>query len=300
MKRYTFISIAAILFASNLHGQDDSLKQRVQARSQSVVDLLTAGVATEGADGLLKPNGELEIPQSQLVREENQDRQATFALIAQRSNVPVEEVRAIYSRKARSKFPPKVAPTATAVGNCKLTPARVPDVARLLQYLKQGINFAGQKQFDRALAEFQQALTIDRNFLGLNQNAGSAQVALKKYPEAEAAFKAEIALTDCLDNLDEKQLASFGYFFEVEEKDPTRRSAAQAERLRAELHKTKASVHYNLACLYSLQHQKDQALGELRAAIIAGFSNQQVLKSDPDLAFVRDAAGFREIISSME
>lgn len=295
MSKFFVIAVLAVL---PLMAQEEALKQRVQARSQAVVELLTAGVLSEGVDGLLKPVGQIEPSQSQTMREENQDREAIFQLIAERSHVPVEEVRQMYSKRARVKFP--VTSAVAGAGPCKLVAAKAPDVERLLHYLKQGMMYASQKKFDLALAEFQPALNIDKNFLSLNQNVGSAQLALKKYAEAEAAFKAEVKLTECLSGLNDNQLASFGYFFEVAEKDAAARKRAQAEKLKAELPKARANAHYNLACAYSLQKQKDPALAALRAAVDAGFADKKSLNGDSDLAFVRQAPEFKEIAAKIK
>jgi tetratricopeptide (TPR) repeat protein len=295
MSKFFVIAVLAVL---PLMAQEEALKQRVQARSQAVVELLTAGVLSEGVDGLLKPVGQIEPSQSQTMREENQDREAIFQLIAERSHVPVEEVRSMYSKRARVKFP--VTSAGAGAGPCKLVAAKAPDVERLLHYLKQGMMYASQKKFDLALAEFQPALNIDKNFLSLNQNVGSAQLALKKYAEAEAAFKAEVKLTECLSGLNDNQLASFGYFFEVAEKDAAARKRAQAEKLKAELPKARANAHYNLACAYSLQKQKDPALAALRAAVDAGFADKKSLNGDSDLAFVRQAPEFKEIAAKIK
>lgn len=292
-----FFVIAALVVLPLL-GQEEALKQRVQARSQAVVELLSAGVLMEGVDGLLKPVGQIEPAQSQLMREENQDREAIFQLVAEKSHVPLEEVRQMYARRARAKFPP--AAMQAGAGPCKLVPAKGPDVERLLHYLKQGMMYASQKKFEQALAEFQPALNIDKNFLGLNQNVGAAQLALKKYADAEAAFKAEVKLTECLAGMNEGQLANFGYFFEVTEKDAAARKRAQAEKLKAELPKARANANYNLACVYSLQKQKDPALAALRAAVEAGFSDRRALNGDSDLAFVRQAPEFREIAARLK
>src|SRR5438093_4343458 len=156
--------VLAALTLVPLQAQDEAtLKQRVQGRSQAVVDLLTTGVVMEGPDGLLKPNGQLDQVQSQLMQDENKDRQAIFALIAAKAKIPLEDVGPMYSKRARAKWPSQQA--ASGGGPCKLVPAKAADVARLLQYLKQGMNYASQKKYDLALAEFQRALVIDKNFL---------------------------------------------------------------------------------------------------------------------------------------
>jgi tetratricopeptide (TPR) repeat protein len=296
--RMLAIPVIVALTLYPLLAQDEAaLKQRILGRSQAVVDLLTSGAVMEGTDGLLKPNNQLEQAQSQLMQEENKDRQAVFTLIAAKAKIPIEDVGSMYSKKARAKWPPQQA--AFGAGPCKLVPAKAADAARLLQYLKQGMNYASQKKYELALAEFQQALAIDKNFLSLNQNVGVAQLALKKYPEAEAAFKAEAKLVDCLAPLSENQLVPFAYYVEIAEQDPVKRKSAQASKLKSDISKAKADVNYNMACLYSLKKEKEPALDALRTAINSGFANKQALKSDPDLAYIRPMPEFREIVSKV-
>ncbi len=294
----TLVALTLLTAGLALADDDAALKQRAQARSQAVVDLLATGAVYEGTDGMLKPVNQLEPAQSQLMREENKDREAIYALIAAKTKVPAEDVARMYSTRARAKFPQK--PVVSGVGPCKLVLAKPTDVARLLQYMKQGMNYASQKKFDMALNEFQPALAIDKNFLGLQQNVGAAQGALKKYSEAEAAFKAEVKLAECLAPLNENQLAAFGYFMEVDEKDPVKRKKVQGEKLKAEVPKVRASANYSLACVYSLQKQKDPALAALKAAVDAGFSDKKSLNSDPDLGFVRQTPEFKEIVSKVQ
>jgi tetratricopeptide (TPR) repeat protein len=232
-----------------------------------------------------------------VLQEENKDRHAIFALIAAKAKVPLEDVGAMYSKRARARWPPQQA--ASGGGPCKLVPAKANDVARLLQYLKQGMNYASQKKYELALSEFQQALVIDKNFLSLNQNVGAAQLALKKYTDAEAAFKTEVKLVDCLAPLNESQLVPFAYYVEVAEQDPGKRKTAQATKLKKDVGKANADVHYNLACLYSRKKEKQPALDALRVAVNAGFSNREAMKVDPDLGYIRPMPEFREIAAKM-
>ena len=85
----------------------------------------------------------------------------------------------------------------------------------------------------------------------------------------------------------------------IDEKDPVKRKKAQAERLKAKLPEAKAFVNYNLACVYSLQRNKDAALDSLKKAIGAGFKNGKNLATDPDLAFLRSTPEFRQAVSSV-
>src|SRR5678815_4036322 len=97
--RFTKTLVALTLLTAGLALADDdaALKQRVQARSQAVVDLLATGAVYEATDGMLKPVNQLEPAQAQLMREENKDREAIYALIAAKTKVTVEKVAEIYS-----------------------------------------------------------------------------------------------------------------------------------------------------------------------------------------------------------
>lgn len=291
------LTLLAVSLAALCSAQDEAtLKDHEQARSGAVAALLSSGVAQEGENGMLRPVGVLDSQATQTLDSENQDRRAIFALISQKSRVPVDEVARMYA----SRVPHQTPASTGAVGACKLMPAKNVDVARLLQYLKQGVNYAGQKRFDAALAEFHSALAIDKNFLGLNGDVGSAQLEMKQYSDAENSFKAELKLIDCLSGLNSTQLARFGYFMEVDEKDPVKRKQLQAERLQAQMQKEKAATEYNLACAYSLEKQKDQALTALRAAIDAGFNDRKVLNSDSALSYVRGSPEYRDLVNRLK
>lgn len=57
------------------------------------------------------------------------------------------------------------------------------------------------------------------------------------------------------------------------------------------------TVHYNLACSYSLLGKKRAAISELKKAISLGYDDFEHLKEDPDLSNIREDNEFRELIS---
>lgn len=59
-------------------------------------------------------------------------------------------------------------------------------------------------------------------------------------------------------------------------------------------------VLFNLACAYSLTGDQEKAYGALERAINAGFTNIETIKSDPDLAGLRSAARFAELMKLAE
>lgn len=280
-----------------LWGADEAaLKQRVASRAPAVRELVLNRLATEAADGLLKPTPEADSGQRAVVEEENRDRAEIFDLIAAKSKMTRAEVVAFFHARARKRVP--AAPS--SFGPCKLVPSKGVDVARLLQYLKQGINYTSQQRYDLAIAEFKPALAIDKNFLGLHRNIGVAQFGMKMYDEAEASLKADIRLVEeCLMPLPDNQLSAFAYFLEVEEADSAKRKKAQAEGLKKLLPATLAKSQYSLASLYAIQKKKDPALVALRAAVKAGFKDKKLLASDGDFASVRGTPEFKDILAQV-
>jgi len=57
---------------------------------------------------------------------------------------------------------------------------------------------------------------------------------------------------------------------------------------------------YNTACGHALKGRKKQALGFLKKAVRAGFVNFAHIESDPDLASLREEAGYRELLENRE
>lgn len=181
-------------------------------------------------------------------------------------------------------------PTLPPTSACALQPKPPADIARLLQYLKQGMNFAQTSDFDNALKEFQSVLNIDPNFLGVHKNVGSAYLRLNKPAEARAEFDAELKLLDCLAKFADAELTPFCYMIETGQPQP-------AGPCRERIAQTRAYTYYSLACLHSLAGQVDQSLQALSDARKAGFSNVKLLKEDPDLARARADNRFQTLLS---
>jgi Flp pilus assembly protein TadD len=57
---------------------------------------------------------------------------------------------------------------------------------------------------------------------------------------------------------------------------------------------------YNAACSYSLDHQRDNALAAIAAAVKAGWDDADMLESDSDLDSIRDDRRFRDIVREVQ
>ena len=64
------------------------------------------------------------------------------------------------------------------------------------------------------------------------------------------------------------------------------------------LHSENATtIYYNIACLYSLQNKKTDALDWLKKAIDSGYNNWDQLKKDPDLENIRQTSLYKRLVS---
>ena len=59
-----------------------------------------------------------------------------------------------------------------------------------------------------------------------------------------------------------------------------------------------ASYHIELAKIFSLERDKENALFHLKVARDANFDNDEMILKDPKLKYVRDTPEFRQLISS--
>ncbi|MBZ5623308.1 MAG: hypothetical protein LAQ69_31990 [Acidobacteriia bacterium] len=181
---------------------------------------------------------------------------------------------------------------------CGLRPVNQPDVNRLLTYLKQGMNYATQHRYDLALNEFEQVRQIDPNFLAMHEDIAAAQLKLKKFPDAENHLEEELKLIGCLDQMNDTDLPKFAYMLEVGQEGGSNSNLARALAMRKRIKQARGAAHYNLACIRSHQGITEQALAELRQAVENGFSDVSALRRDPDLANVRSARGFQEVLDA--
>lgn len=189
-------------------------------------------------------------------------------------------------------------PSADATTPCGLKAVSQPDLNRLLTYLKQGMNYAAQKRYDLALNEFEQVRLIDPNFLAMHENIAAAQLKLGRFSESEKYLQEELKLIGCLDQMNDADLTKFSYMLEVGQKGAGNPIAARAQAMRRRIKQARGAAHYNLACIRSRQGITEQAIAELRDAVANGFCDLSALRRDPDLAKVRSARGFQEVVDA--
>lgn len=72
------------------------------------------------------------------------------------------------------------------------------------------------------------------------------------------------------------------------------------EQIEQSLAYYKANTYYNLACNYSLSHQKKAALSALDQAIILGYKDYANMKNDSDFDFIRNEKKFKALLKQLE
>ncbi len=65
------------------------------------------------------------------------------------------------------------------------------------------------------------------------------------------------------------------------------------------LEKTNPTHPYNMACLWALKGDSDKAVTWLGRSVELGFSDLNLLRSDPDLASIRETAGYKQAEAKM-
>jgi serine/threonine protein kinase/tetratricopeptide (TPR) repeat protein len=141
-----------------------------------------------------------------------------------------------------------------------------------LSWIKRGLTrtYLRNDDFEAAVTTAREALRTSRTVWGETHLEtarnlsllGFAEYRLERYPDAREAFQASLEIRR-------------------ESLDPS--------------HPGVAITWYNLACLSALEGDTEQALGELRRALDAGFSNP-VIFDDPDLRSLRGLTEFEEMV----
>ena len=72
------------------------------------------------------------------------------------------------------------------------------------------------------------------------------------------------------------------------------------EKIEQSLAYFKANTYYNLACSYSLSHQKKAALAALENAIDLGYKDYANMKNDSDFDFIRNEKRFKALLKQLE
>lgn len=72
------------------------------------------------------------------------------------------------------------------------------------------------------------------------------------------------------------------------------------EKIEQSLAYFKANTYYNLACSYSLSHQKKVAIAALENAIDLGYKDYANMKNDSDFDFIRNEKRFKTLLKQME
>ncbi len=192
-----------------------------------------------------------------------------------------------------------------------------------------GFALLQSRQFEEAEAEFQTAIRLDPMAFGAHYfyargcfQQGRLEDAARLFAQAaeiredyQAAFFAAQAL-EALGREDEavegygQALAVAAKYMELNPDDPraaTMRAVALcrvgdrpaglewAERA-LEIDPQDAGVRYNVACLYALEDQADEAIKCLERAVDAGFGNRDWIEQDPDLDSLREHPRFQRLL----
>ncbi len=129
---------------------------------------------------------------------------------------------------------------------------------------QQGLEYAAEKEYDKALDSFKKAVELDNSNPEFHYNLGVTYFSKGMPEEEEAAYKNGLAQKPG----DPKHVPYF------------------------------AKIHFNLACTYALQGKKDQAFEQLELLYAtADTLMYHWVESDADLASLRDDPRYTELIA---
>ncbi|MDQ2840745.1 MAG: hypothetical protein M3Y72_06845 [Acidobacteriota bacterium] len=179
---------------------------------------------------------------------------------------------------------------AKTYGVCKLSPQKPANIARIQDYWNQGIHYSSEENWPLATRAFREVLAIDKNYLGANQNLGSAYLARKDYKDAEESFDKELQLIDCLSAVGSNGLPKFGYMMPASSKNA-------GDDYKQRLDEAQEVTHFDLACLRARESDKWGAAQELNAIKHRSIA-KDIFINDPDLKSMRQSPEFKNAVAS--
>jgi tetratricopeptide (TPR) repeat protein len=187
-----------------------------------------------------------------------------------------------------------------------------------------GIALMHEGKIDAAISQFQKALQLKPDFIMAENNLNRA-LTIQKELETEISRLQEL-LKDNPENVElHFQLGNL-YFRKGDQRQAIQRynkalqlnpkfvpalnnlalvTAANKEYDKAlaifldvlNYYPDDAETHYNVACMYSRLKKVDESIEWLKKAIDKGYKNWENIKSDDDLDNIRDAVGYKELIT---
>lgn len=145
---------------------------------------------------------------------------------------------------------------------------------------------------DKAISQYKDALNLLPTSLILLNNLGLANVELRRFEEAIETFERVIEL----DSNGASGYTNLGYAY-------TRRGMfdeAFAQYKKAvSIDPKNAVAYYNMACAHSLRGEPAEGIKNLKKAVELGFSDVELIRSDPDLDGLRAEPGFNDLIDNL-
>ena len=127
--------------------------------------------------------------------------------------------------------------------------------------------------------------------------AAQSYAALGRMAEAEAAYRRAYAVAEdhLALNPDDPRAATMCAVALCRTGQPERGLACAEQAVAVD--PEDAGVRYNVACLYALEGQVDDAIANLEAAFQHGFGNMEWIAHDPDLDGVRGDPRFQALLN---
>jgi len=156
-------------------------------------------------------------------------------------------------------------------------------------YNNRGIAYKEKKEYDKAFADHTKAIELDPSSSNAYNGRGLFYFATGSYDKAIDDYTIAIKLQPDFGIYNNRALA---YYYKGEHEK------ALVDFIKTvELNPKDSLSYYNIACLYSIKNNIEEACNWLNKAIEKGYDNWNSIKQDKDLANIRNSPCYKQIIS---
>jgi len=165
-----------------------------------------------------------------------------------------------------------------------------PDYAMAIQNLKNAeMNW---KFYQTSLAQIQEAMKTSPNNPALFIKSGDLYRQMGDYDKAVAQYQKALSIQP------RNIQAMYGLVLVYSSGEGNYAKALETLQGMRQYQPGNPDIYYNIACLYAKQNKGDESIAWLKQAVEKGFRNWDQIRTDPDLANIRNTAYVKKIVGN--
>jgi tetratricopeptide (TPR) repeat protein len=158
-------------------------------------------------------------------------------------------------------------------------------------WLRIKIAGSNQREVEAGILPIYESLKSEPNNSNLYGELGDLYCRLGEYNEAINQYKIVISI------LPKRTKAMSRLVFVYSAQHELSKALDVLQNIR-QIEPDNPGIYYNIACIYAKQNKTDKSVEWLKQAIEKGFHNWDLIKSDPDLANIRNTPYLTELIKN--